>query len=81
MKPLPKTTQPSQKIKFGPITLNPYQKANSSFFGIIIFSGAVSNVRKLLFEKDRQKEGIFCIMPSINRSPYMASRHFEDIKT
>jgi hypothetical protein len=37
----------------------------------------------MLFEKetDRQREGVFRMMPSINLSPYMPLRCFEDIKT
>jgi hypothetical protein len=51
--------------------------------GIIIFSGAIGKGGKLLFEKegDRQKEGVFCMSPSIDLSPVMSLRQFEDIKT
>ena len=53
------------------------------FIGIIIFSGAVGKGGKQLFEKqcDRQKEGVFCMSPTIDLTSYMAMRHFEDIKT
>ncbi len=38
---------------------------------------------KLLFEKEseRHKEGVFRMSPSIDLSPFMSLRHFEDIKT
>jgi len=50
---------------------------------IIILSGAIGKGGNLLFEKqvNRQKEGVFHMIPSINLSPYMALRLFEDIKT
>jgi hypothetical protein len=53
------------------------------FIGIIIFSRAVGKEGKQLFEKqcDRQKESVFCMSPTIDLTPYMAMRRFEDIKT
>jgi hypothetical protein len=53
------------------------------FIGIIIFSGAVGKGGKQLIEKqcDRQKEGVFGMSPTIDLTPYMAMRCFEDIKT
>jgi hypothetical protein len=64
----------------------PMEDENTEFFifiGIIIFSGAVGKGGKQLFEKqcDRQKEGVFRMSPTIDLTPYMAMRHFEDIKT
>jgi hypothetical protein len=53
------------------------------FIGIIIFLGAAGKRGKQLFKKqcDRQKEGVFCMSPTIDLTPYMAMRCFEDIKT
>jgi hypothetical protein len=53
------------------------------FIGIIIFSGAVGKGGKNLFEKeqDRRKEGVFRLSPSIDLTPHMPMRRFEDIKT
>jgi hypothetical protein len=53
------------------------------FFGIIVLSGAIGKGGNMLFEKesDRQKEGVLHMTPSINLSPYMSLRRFEDIKT
>jgi hypothetical protein len=67
-------------------TTTPMEDENTEFFifiGIIIFSGAVGKGGKQLFEKqcDRQKEGVFRMSPTIDLTPYMAMRHFEDIKT
>ncbi len=53
------------------------------FFGTIIFSGAIGKGGKLFFEKEaeRQKERVFHMSRSIDLSPFMAWRWFEDIKT
>ncbi len=51
------------------------------FIGIIIISGAFGKGGKLLFEKesDRLKDGVFWMTPSIDLTPFMALRCFEDV--
>jgi hypothetical protein len=53
------------------------------FIGNVIFTGAVGKAGKYLFEKEcnKQKECVFCMSPTIDLTPCMAMRHFEDIKT
>jgi hypothetical protein len=52
------------------------------FIGIIIISGAFGKGGKLLFKKesDRIKDEVFRRTPSIDLTPFMAMRCFEDIK-
>ncbi len=75
-------TTSKNKVGFHPI--RPVtQREFFIFIGIIIFSGTVWKGGKNMFEKeqDRQKEGVFCLSPSIDLTPCMPMRYFKDIKT
>jgi hypothetical protein len=70
------------KNKVGFLSIRPVtQREFFIFIGIIIFSRAIGKGGKQLFEEkcDRQKEGVFCMSPAIDLTPYMAMRCFEDI--
>jgi len=72
------------KNKVGVCPIRPVtQREFFVFIGIIIFSGAVGKGGKNLFEKeqDRRKEGVFRLSPSIDLTPHIPMRRFEDIKT